>query len=370
MKGGIFLIQDNGALVEMSEQKYDSEDLLQALLEKYPNLLAGDQIDSESPRRWLLISREFGVPAEEDGGVRWSLDHLFLDQDAIPTLVEVKRSSDTRIRREVVGQMLDYAANGVVYWPVETIIAKFEGRCEKSGLDAEQELIESLGVESEYDTFWQNVKTNLQAGKVRLVFVADEIPAELRRIVEFLNNQMDPAEVLAVEISQYVAEGLKTLVPRVFGQTEEARKRKSGGVRETRQWDETSFLSDLKSRGLDKIKINGIERLLEEAKALKRKSIIELTWGKGKETGSYTIKRGGNSLISVSSNTHIWVNMGGWKTLTIEQKRELAADLGGKLGFDLKYADRSYPNISERIFSVENGISKLIQWLKSTIDKM
>ena len=29
-----------------------------------------------------------------------------------PTLVEVKRSSDTRIRREVVGQMLDYAANG------------------------------------------------------------------------------------------------------------------------------------------------------------------------------------------------------------------------------------------------------------------
>jgi hypothetical protein len=33
------------------------------------------------------------------------------DQNAVPTLVEVKRSSDTRIRREVVGQMLDYAAN-------------------------------------------------------------------------------------------------------------------------------------------------------------------------------------------------------------------------------------------------------------------
>jgi hypothetical protein len=32
----------------------------------------------------------------------------------VPTLLEVKRSSDTRIRREVVGQMLDYAANGVV----------------------------------------------------------------------------------------------------------------------------------------------------------------------------------------------------------------------------------------------------------------
>ena len=32
----------------------------------------------------------------------------------MPTLVEVKRSSDTRIRREVVGQMLHYAANAVV----------------------------------------------------------------------------------------------------------------------------------------------------------------------------------------------------------------------------------------------------------------
>jgi hypothetical protein len=38
-----------------------------------------------------------------------------LDQDAIPAIVEVKRSTDTRIRREVVGQMLDYAANSVVY---------------------------------------------------------------------------------------------------------------------------------------------------------------------------------------------------------------------------------------------------------------
>ena len=45
------------------------------------------------------------------------------------------------------------------------------------------------------------------------MFVADEIPVELRRIVEFMNGQMDPAEVLAVEIKQYVGGNLKTLVP-------------------------------------------------------------------------------------------------------------------------------------------------------------
>ena len=83
MKSGeIFLIKDDGQLVGMKQSEYESEDLLQELLQKYPNLLAGDQIDSKSPRRWLLISREVGVPDEEEGGDRWSLDHLFLDQPA------------------------------------------------------------------------------------------------------------------------------------------------------------------------------------------------------------------------------------------------------------------------------------------------
>src|ERR1700716_3634934 len=87
MSGGIFLIQSGGELVEMKEQPYDSEEVLQELLAKYPNLLAGDQMDSAAPRRWLLISREMGVPSEEEGGDRWSLDNLFLDQDAIHTLI-------------------------------------------------------------------------------------------------------------------------------------------------------------------------------------------------------------------------------------------------------------------------------------------
>jgi len=39
---GIFLIQNDGQLVEMREQPYDSEELLHRLLADYPNLLAGD----------------------------------------------------------------------------------------------------------------------------------------------------------------------------------------------------------------------------------------------------------------------------------------------------------------------------------------
>jgi hypothetical protein len=36
MATGMFLIQDDGQLVKMEEQPYQSEDLLQELLAKYP----------------------------------------------------------------------------------------------------------------------------------------------------------------------------------------------------------------------------------------------------------------------------------------------------------------------------------------------
>jgi hypothetical protein len=279
MPGGVYLIQEGGELVEMIEQPYDSEDLLQGLLARYPNLLAGDQIDNTQPRRWLLISREVSIAAEEGSGGRWSVDHLFVDQDAIPTIVEVKRSTDTRLRREVVGQMLDYAANAVDYWQVETLRARFEADREEPG-QALADLLDDPDADAE--EFWQKVKDNLQAGRVRLVFLADEIPVELRRVVEFLNQQMDPAEVLAVEIKQYVGGDLKTLVPRVVGQTAEAQRKKGGSARETRQWDEPSFFRDLEQRR-GKVEAEAAKRILDWAKARG----LRIWWGRGKQDGSF-----------------------------------------------------------------------------------
>lgn len=322
MKGGIFLIQDDGQLIEMTEQKYDSEELLQELLARYPNLLAGDQMDSNSPRRWLLISRELGVPSEEEGGGRWSLDHLFLDQDGIPTLVEVKRSSDTRLRREVVGQMLDYAANAVVYWPLETIRSKFESRCEENNIDPGTALSDFLGGDTDQEQFWPKVKTNLQAGRVRLVFVADVIPSELRRVVEFLNEQMDPAEVLAVEISQFVGKSLKTLVPRVIGQTEEAQRKKSGTVRTMKQWDEKSFFEDLEERQ-DKSDSKIARAVLGWAKS----KSLRIHWGKGGVEGTYypvlDHKGKANKIFGVYSPGKILVDFQSNPLEKEEQKLEL-----------------------------------------------
>src|SRR5690554_4797328 len=103
-EGKIFLVgHENDDLIPMVESAYTTEEILQVLLVKYPDLLPGDQINPEAPRRWLLVAREMGVPGAEHETGRWSLDHLFLDQDGIPTFVECKRATDTRARREVVG---------------------------------------------------------------------------------------------------------------------------------------------------------------------------------------------------------------------------------------------------------------------------
>jgi len=236
-------------LVEMVEQPYEAEEVLQRLLADYPNLLAGDQ-DDEQCRRWLLVQRELGIAGEEDGSDRWSIDHLFLDQDGVPTLVEVKRSSDTRLRREVVGQLLDYAANASAFWSVEKIRAAFETRLGDPS-EAAASLETLLGGEEDPERFWTSVGVNLKAGKLRLIFVADEIPSELRRIVEFLNEQMNRTEVLALEVRQYVEQGgtRLTLVPRLIGETQAARQAKgTTAPRVKSRWGEADVFEAIRAR--------------------------------------------------------------------------------------------------------------------------
>ena len=157
MAGGIYLIQDDDRLVEMMEQPYDSEDQLQDLLVTYPNLIAGDQIDRATARKWLLISRESAVPTDEETAVQWSLDHLFLDQNAVPTLVDVRRTPNAALRQKVLGQSIDYAANALVYWPIDSIIALFEANCRDRGRDPEQIFEEFLGGDANEDLFWQKL---------------------------------------------------------------------------------------------------------------------------------------------------------------------------------------------------------------------
>lgn len=229
----------------MPEHGYPTEEALQVLLEQYPDLLPGDQINPENPRRWLLVARELGVPGAEGESGRWSLDHLFLDQDGMPTFVEVKRAVDTRARREVVAQMLDYAANGLAYWSPDRLRQAADATAVRAGETLDQRVLALLGKESEVEdgagpelgpeidavnainAFWNTVEANLRNSRVRLIFVADSTPRELRRLIEFLNDRLRDVEVLGVEIKRFQGGEHTALVPRVVGFTEAARAGKA-----------------------------------------------------------------------------------------------------------------------------------------------
>lgn len=286
MSDKIYSLSDDGRFESMDKEPYPNEYSLQSLLEKHPDLLAGDQIDETNPRRWLHVSREVGVPEDEGGSDRWYLDHLFLDQDAVPTLVEVKLSNNNDTRRKVVGQMLDYAANSVAYWPVESLRAAFEASANEAGEDPNLLIVNLIKANPEdidpIDKFWSQVKINLQAGHIRLLFVADEIPRELQQIVEFLNGQMSPAEVLAIELRQYKNGKLTTLVPRAIGQTAASTRRKSppndGG-----KWNEASFFQELKSR-CNSVGVEMAARIL----AWTKENADRIWWGNGRQLGTFT----------------------------------------------------------------------------------
>src|SRR5262249_26256006 len=57
------------------------------------------------------------------------------------------------------------------------------------------------------------------------------------------HGQMDPAEVIAIEIKQYVGQGLTALVPKLIGQTAEAETKEPLRNLHRRTWNENSFIS-------------------------------------------------------------------------------------------------------------------------------
>lgn len=234
----IWRLDADGDPRPLDEAKYLGEAALQRLIADHPEVQAGERMTPDAPRRWLPIRREMGIADSEEAGDRWAVDLLLIDQDARPTLVEVKLAHNSEVRRTVVGQLLEYAAHATRYWTADGIRRRFEV---KHGSEAAAREAfarwraddgEPESDDGGYEAFWEDVDTNLRADNVRLLFAADRIPDELAHVVRFLNRNMEHVEVLAVELRQFGGEGARTLVPRVIGRTE-GQRTSSGGSKHT-----------------------------------------------------------------------------------------------------------------------------------------
>ncbi|MET7247320.1 hypothetical protein ABZT49_28615 [Methylobacterium sp. EM32] len=374
-RAGVFVLQGNDTLVPMQPEQFAAEVDFQALLSKFPSLLVGDQIDADNPRRFLLVKQELPI-GHEDAASRWSLDHLFLDQDGVPTLVEVKRQSDGRLRREVVGQMLDYASNFQSSWTADRLLSAFEATCSTTGVDSGATLAGFLGADIDPDRFWADVDKNIAAGKFRLLFVADDIPSELRRIVEFLNKQMQPAEVLAIELRQFTGEGLRTIVPMVFGQTQEAASRKES-VRGER-WTEERLLAECAGK-FPEAEAAAARAILDGMKRLG----VPLVFGTGRTSGSvYPLlrPRGGAPInpayLSTEGRGNVWLQLKHLETKSVlnsaEERREIVRLFAQVEGSDLSEAaiDGWATLPLARIAADPRGVEKVVAALQWIVDRV
>jgi hypothetical protein len=369
----VYVVRKEGMTESMNPVLCKDEDQeLQLLLEKNWDLLPGDQIDPDDPRRWLLVKREMAVPDPKTGAGRWSIDFFFVDQDAVPTFVECKRFEDTRSRREVVGQMLEYAANGHYYWSKDLIRELAEQSSKQRGSSLEESL-EALHPNdgASTDLFFDKIQENLREAQLRIVFFLEKSPFELRSVVDFLNKQMERSEVLLVEARQYTHNDFRVVVPVLFGYTEQARMVKRSvtvsPVQSRKKWNKDLFFADANQK-LHPEEVQAVASLFEGCVELG----FEITWGSGKETGSYSIKDTSlaqRSLLTVFSNGNLALNFG-WLNETQTAKkvrstlRELVvSQLGVSLPEDL---DHKYPSVP--IGQWAPKVSSVIQLLKEILE--
>lgn len=198
----LYLYADQSA-TPLVPKPYALEAELQEIIAKNPQLLLERECGN---KQLFLVEKEFTLPEYIGSANNFSLDHLMVDSDGIPTLIEVKRCQDNRIKREVVAQMVDYAARMVSVDAGD--LRAFFVRNNPSPT-----------VLAQYDTdeFWKKVEDNLKLERMNLYFVADVIPETLRTMIGFLRRTMKNIIIYGVEIKQYQSNHTTMLSTELLG---------------------------------------------------------------------------------------------------------------------------------------------------------
>jgi hypothetical protein len=341
------------SVIRMDEVLCENEEVeLQNLLERSPELLAGEQIDPDHPRKWLLIKREMSVPDPVTGSSRWSIDFLYIDQDAILTFVECKRHNDTRSRREVIGQVFDYAANAPRLWEsgqLRQLAEETQGRLGRTLKEEVGRLGSDVSTPSE---LFDRATANLREHKLRIVLFLETAPPELKTLVEFLMDVLvlSKVEIVLVEARRYRHSGLDVIAPTVWGYTEQVRTQRRvvadalSGVR--RRWDEGSFFAQLNDRLPEGIGRRAVERLYCELPQLG----YQMTWGTG-QAATLNIRLPGvieQALLTVTAEGDLIANYGafGQSPDAVAKRDALARSLEAVLH---KSRPKNFPNCWPRI---------------------
>ena len=189
---------------------------LQELLFRFPETLPVSAIDSayEDP---VPVCRELSTRAGK-------LDALYVNRHGRLTLVELKLWRNPQARREVIGQILDYAKE-LASWGYEDFQREVSRTLGRKG-NMPFELVRERFPEVDEAEFVDNVTLHLERGEFLLLIVGDGIREGVEHIVDFVQKHSGLRFNLAlVESALYRDRGDRLIVqPRVLARTEIVRR--------------------------------------------------------------------------------------------------------------------------------------------------
>ena len=215
----ILLRHKNGRWIKVASAAYDDESHLQRLLYDSPELIplpSGDDI----PRVFI---REAGLPGSG------STDLLGVDSEANIYLVECKLAVNREVRRQVIGQCLEYAAfrGGKSF---EEFDGLFISRGRKSLLEAfEEKKIEGWSP----DSFEERVTRRLKEGTFHLIIVVDDLNPELERIISYLAERRDGYQLEVLALKLYQEDETEIIVPTLRGRNAVSSTRTEPAAKQT-----------------------------------------------------------------------------------------------------------------------------------------
>lgn len=278
----------NGGWHEPARKAFDNEKELQDLVKLSPALLPGGEP--------LAVVDELHIP-----GVGY-VDLVGVGAHGELVIVECKLKANPEIRREVVGQVFAYAG-GIWRLSFTEFKQQFEARTNLGLFESVQSATSTELDEAEFEAA---VTANLASGSFRLVVAVDQITAELRTIIEFVNSHtIETVQVQALELDYSRDGAVELLNPVVYG-VEAPKKATTAGTK----WTAVTVDEQITAK-CTTADAAWLRRLIEHAQRAGH-----LYFGSGVTpgmSGRYTVDAADISLWSIylyDSGPRISVNMG------------------------------------------------------------
>ncbi len=160
------------------------------------------------------VCRELSVPAG-------SVDALYVNGLGRLTLCEFKLWRNPQARREVIGQILDYAKD-LASWSYEDLQRQVSLARGEQGANVLYELVAERDSDIVEADFIDNVTRHLRRGEFLLLVVGDGIREGVEEIVDFIGRHSGLHFNLALVEAALYSDGANRLIvqPRVLARTE------------------------------------------------------------------------------------------------------------------------------------------------------